>query len=399
MYLCVLKKKYKVMKINILAIIFLIIIGCNNKKETTETLAIAPKAAQETQAMHIVLDSSQLQLMHIELGKPTQLALEGGITANGKVTILANAMADASCSFRGTIDKFFVKEGQPVKKGQLLMELIAPELLNLQQDYWKAKSELSFLTQEVERQRVLNQENVGARKNLQEVESKISYQNVILKSNAARLKLAGISIADLSDNDMVSRIQVVAPISGYLEHFPVNLGTTVAEGAKLAHIKNLDDLHADVFLYERDLQSVRENQLVHLKFVDPNIPEVTGKIEFMGREIDPIQKTILLHVTFDPPKGKMVLPEMQVIATIQTQNRTGWAVPEAAIVQENDKFFVFKADSQSIDGKFWFKKHAFTPTGTRNGFIGVGDYDGKSKWVIQGANVLESESKKEEMNE
>jgi membrane fusion protein, heavy metal efflux system len=279
------------------------------------------------------------------------------------------------------------------------MELIAPEIINLQQEYWKAKSELSFLTQEVERQRVLNQENVGAKKNLQEVESKILYQNVILKTSAARLKLAGIQLSDLSDNDMMSRIQVFAPISGYLEHFPVNLGTTVAEGAKLAHIKNLDDLHADVFIYERDLQFIRENQLVRLKFVDPNIPEITGKVEFIGRELDPIQKTILLHVTFEPPTGKMVLPEMQVIATIQTQNATGWAVPETAIVQENDKFFVFKADSQSTDGKFWFTKHLFTPTGTRNGFMGVGDYDGKSKWVLKGANVLESDSKKDEMNE
>ncbi len=384
------------MKINILAILFLIIIACNSKKEATETIHAPSKAAHE---MHIALDSGQLQLMHIELGKPTQHALEGGITANGKVTILANAMADASCPFRGTIDKFFVKEGQPVKKGQLLMELIAPEIINWQQDYWKAKSELSFLTQELERQRVLNQENVGAKKNLQEVESKILYQNVLLKTNAARLKLANIQISDLSDNEIVSRIQIFAPISGYLEHFPVNLGATVAEGAKLAHIKNLDDLHADVFLYERDLQSIRENQLVRLKFVDPNIPEVMGKIEFIGREIDPVQKTILLHVTFEPPKGKMVLTEMQVIATIQTQNAMGWAVPETAIVQENDKFFVFKADSQSTDGKFWFKKHAFTPTGSRNGFMGVGDYDGKSKWVLKGANVLESESKKDEMNE
>ncbi|MEY4934478.1 MAG: hypothetical protein RIS64_837 [Bacteroidota bacterium] len=384
------------MKINILAIFLTVFVACNHKKDVTEKIAIAPKEARET---HIVLDSAQLQLMRIELGKPTQQALEGGITANGKVTILANAMADASCTFRGTIDKFFVKEGQPVKKGQLLMALIAPEIINWQQDYWKAKSELSFLTQEIERQRVLNQENVGAKKNLQEVESKILYQNVLLKTNAARLKLAGIQITDLSDNDIVSRIQIFAPISGYLEHFPVNLGATVAEGAKLAHIKNLDDLHADVFIYERDLQSVRENQSVRLKFVDPNIPEVTGKIEFIGREMDPIQKTILLHVTFEPPKGKMVLPEMQVIAMIQTQNTVGWAVPETAIVQENNQFFVFKADSQSMDGKFWFKKEAFTPTGIRNGFMGVGDYDGKSKWVLKGANVLESESKKGEMNE
>ncbi len=388
------KNKIKTMKINILSIFFLIIIACQSKKE-----APALEAATAKKETHIALDSAQLQLMHIELGKPTRQALEGGITANGKVTILANAMADASCTYRGTVDKFFVKEGQPVKKGQLLMELTTPEIINWQQDYWKAKSELSFLTQELDRQRVLNQENVGAKKNLQEVEGKIAYQNVVLKTSAARLKLAGISILDLSDNDIITKIQVFAPISGYLEHFPVNLGTTVSEGAKLAHIKNLDDLHADIFIYERDLQLVRENQAVRLHFVDPNIPEVTGKIEFIGREIDPIQKTILLHVTFEPPKGTMILPEMQVTAMIQTQNATGWAVPETAVVQEENKLFVFKVDSQSADGKFWFKKQIFKPTGTKNGFMGVGDYDGKSKWVLKGANVLESESKKDEMNE
>ena len=74
------------MKINILAIFSAVLVACNHQKEAPETISAALKAVTETP---IILDSAQLQLMHVELGKPTQQALEGGITANGKVTILA----------------------------------------------------------------------------------------------------------------------------------------------------------------------------------------------------------------------------------------------------------------------------------------------------------------------
>jgi membrane fusion protein, heavy metal efflux system len=381
---------------NILFIIAILAFSACNKKEkaVTET---AEKTEELSSVDTIRLTQDQLQLMKVELGKPERRQMQGIITANGKVTVLANDMADITALFKGRVEKINVHEGQFVKKGDVLMELISPDMINLQEDYLKAKSELHFLTQELDRQRIMAKENVGAGKNLQEVESKVFYQNTLLKSAEAKLKLAHLSPPQY-DSDFETKILIKTPISGYLDHFPVSIGTTVGEGMKLAHVESFDDLHVDVALFEKDLQQIKPNQKVRIRFADPSLPEANGHVEYIGRDIDPISKTATLHVPFTPPSGKIIATDMSVVASIETDNNSALALPESAVVQEEDKFYCFTLENTK-DKTLIFKKVEILLRGKNNGWLGVSDELNGKTVVLKGANILMGESKKSAMAE
>jgi membrane fusion protein, heavy metal efflux system len=381
---------------NILFIIVLIVFSACEKKEKAPA-ETAENTEETSSADTIRLTQDQLQLMRVELGKPERRQMQGIITANGKVTILANDMADITALFKGRVEKINVHEGQFVKKGDVLMELISPDMINLQEDYLKAKSELHFLTQELDRQRIMAKENVGAGKNLQEVESKVFYQNTLLRSAEAKLKLAQLPPPQY-DSDFQTKISVKSPISGYLDHFPISIGTTVTEGMKLAHVENFDDLHVDIAIFEKDLQQIKTNQKVRIRFADPSLPEANGHVEYIGRDIDPITKTATLHVPFTPPSGKIIATDMSVVAFIETDNNSAMALPESAVVQDEDKFFCFTLENTK-DKTLIFKKIEVLLRGKNNGWLGVSDELNGKTVVLRGANVLFGESKKSEMGE
>jgi membrane fusion protein, heavy metal efflux system len=376
---------------NILFVLFIITFSACNKKEKAPA-ETAEKTETTSSPDTIRLTQDQLQLMKVELGKPERRQMQGIITANGKVTILANDMADITALFKGRVEKINVHEGQFVKKGDVLMELISPDMIDLQEDYLKAKSELHFLTQELDRQRIMAKENVGAGKNLQEVESKVFYQNTLLRSAEAKLKLAQLPPPQY-DSDFQTKILVKSPISGYLDHFPIALGTTVTEGMKLAHVKNFDDLHVDIALFEKNLQQIKPNQKVRIRFADPALPEANGHVEYIGRDIDPITKTATLHVPFTPPSGKIIATDMSVVASIETDNNSALALPESAVVQEEDKFYCFTLENTK-DKTLIFKKLEILLRGKNNGWLGVSDELTGKTVVLRGANVLLGESKK-----
>ena len=373
---------------NIFFLSLILLFACKNKKEeTVKSVVETPKQEAFT------LTEEQLKIMHIELGKAEQRPIQGSITATGKVTVLANDMADISAQFKGRVERIVAHEGQFVKKGEILMELTSPDIISLQREYLVAQGELFYLERELERQQAMAKENVGAAKSLQEVQSKVMMQKAVLKTAASTLNLAGIAPPQY-DGVVADKIIIRAPLAGYIDHFPIALGTAVTEGQKLAHIKSFDDPHADISLYERDLQKVKQGQSVRIKFSDPSVPDAIGAIEYIGRDVDPMTKAVTLHVPFKAASNKIVATDMVITAIIETTNATTWALPESAVLQEDNQFFYFTAAVQK-DKTLIFNKIAFTPTGTSAGYVGINQMNSEQIVVVKGANVLLSESKKE----
>lgn len=379
----------------ILLIIAISVVACGKKE--TQRDSNAPSTIANNQSQDMALTTDQLKLMNIELGSAEKRGFVGSIIANGKVTVLANDMADISSPLHGTVVKINVHEGQFVKKGTVLMELTSSDIIGLQRDYLVAQSELFFLEKELDRQQIMAKENVGASRNEQEVRSKVMMQKAILKTTASKLKLVGVAPPQY-DGDIVEKIRIYAPISGYIDRFPVSIGTTAMEGTKLAHIESFEDPHADIMIYERDLQKIKTNQAVRLRFVDPSVPEVIGHVEYIGRDIDPATKTITLHVPFTPPVGKTMATDMILTAFIETSGTQPMtAIPESAVVQDEGKYYCFVVEKN--DGKtLILKKLEFVPSGMSKGWIGVSGIEGK-QLVVRGANVMLSENKKSEGGE
>lgn len=373
-----------------------VLAGCgkDDKGPAAET---AEKGKTSSQ---IVLSRKQAEAVGISWGEVKPGEINYNLEAKGKVTILANAMSDVTAPFKGIVQQFSAKEGQFVQKGQALLTLRVPEFIEYQKQYVQSVNDLQALQKELDRQEELQRENVGAKKNLQEVQAKIAQSLTQKQTAAAYLKLAEINLTNLENGgEFVTGYTVNAPISGYVSHFPVTVGAAATESTVLAHLNNLDDLHADVFLFEKDVQKVKIGQAVNLTFSDPQIPTVKGKIEYIGKEIDPQTKTVMLHIPFVAPKGVSILPEMFVKAEIGTGSAQALLLPESACVRHEDKYLIFSLKSAKNDS-LYFEPLEIEPYGSTDGTMALAELpEAQRTLAIKGAHILYAEYKRSEMEE
>ncbi len=308
------------------------------------------------------LSENQLATLNIKFIKPERKQIVQNVYLNGKVKSLPNLSATVSSNIEGKVDKIFVVEGSIVKKGAPLMTLTSMRLIELQNDYLAAKSEADFATIELERQKELIRNRVGALVDLQTAEAKYKASISREKSISAKLELLGINIANLQDpqNAKISNsVTITSPIDGYVIKLPISIGVLASEQTVLAELVNINELHAEIYVYDKEINLIKEGQSVEIDFVNSSFKSVIGKVQSISRSIDPETKAIEVHVTFNPPQGALVLPGMSVRAIVLSKddNVEAHAVPLSAILQEEDSYYVFGTESQIGSGKLQIRKY------------------------------------------
>jgi RND family efflux transporter MFP subunit len=343
---------------NILVIYILSIIlclsSCGGEEKATENTSKTPDFLE--------LSESQLATLNIKFVKPEKKQIVQNVYLNGKVKSLPNLSATVSSNIEGKVDRIFVVEGSIVKKGAPLMTLTSMPLIELQNEYLSAKSESDFATIELDRQKELVRNNVGALVDLQTAEAKYKATLSRVKSLGAKLELLGINANNLQDPKTAkvsNAVTITSPIDGYVINLPVSVGVLASEQTVLAELVNVNELHAEIYVYDKEIDLVKDGQSVQIDFVNHSFKSVVGRVQSISRSIDPETKAIEVHVTFNPPDNALVLPGMSVRAIVLNKDEdvTAHAVPLAAVLQEEDNYYVFGTDSEIGSGKLRIKKY------------------------------------------
>lgn len=327
------------------------LVACDEEKKDAKASATADSTNQGP-----VLNLKDLESMGVKFQPLKKETLQPELFVPGKVTLPPNNQARVTANIGGLIEKVMVYEGQFVNKGQPIAILSSLELIELQQAFLNAKNEIAFLEKEFDRQRILKEKNYGALAEYQQVESR--YRNAVLTSHSLseKLKVLGLNSAELNldGTDILPRIAVRSPIAGYVFKLPPILGLKVTPEQILADIISLDPLYAELNVFEKDLELVRENQEVDINFLNKSIAPVRGKISHISKGIDPTTRAVKVYVTFSPPKGISVLPEMALKVEIEgkADKSFTFTAPEDAIIEEGELKYVLVSEDQ---GKHWKK--------------------------------------------
>lgn len=320
--------------------------ACSAKKKNT-----AGTALKESNS--VMISDSSLTLMDVQFIQPSVKLIESNIYLAGKVVAAPNNRASVSSDIEGKVERIFVTEGNFVKKGTPLMTLRSMALIELQNQYSEAKSQLDFLVLEYKRQEELMKNRIGALVDFQNTDSR--YRAAASKVNAlqAKLNALGFSKEFIDNPEIATQLTIYSPIDGYVFQLPVQLGVLATTDMTLAEIVNVQELMADVFVYDKDLDNVVEGQKVEIDFITHSYPSVIGTVAHISRAIDPQTKAVTVHVKFKAPEGKLVLPEMSIRCVVikkeSTQPRL--AVPRAAILDEDDHSYVYVYPQPAKTGK------------------------------------------------
>ena len=315
--------------------------GCSPDPVTdSQNLAIDPGVTTS-----VTISDSSLRLMDVTMAAPETKIVRSNVYLNGKVVTMPNYRASVSSDIAGKVEKIFVREGSFVKKGQPIMTLRSMALIELQNEYLEAKSARDFLEIEFKRQEELIRNNIGALADFQTTNARFKAAEAKENALSAKLRLIGVNASQLAagTNSIQSVVTIVAPIDGYVFKLPVTIGMLATTDITLTELVNNEQLVADVYVYDVDLDDIAEGQQVEIDFINHSYPSVWGTVQHISRAFDPESKAVTAHITFRSPPSSLVLPDMSVrcILAKKESNTPKLTVPKSAILQEEDHHFVY----------------------------------------------------------
>lgn len=235
---------------------------------------------------------------------------------------------------RGYLQKIFVDEGQAVKKGQLLFQIM-PKLYEAEMQ--KAKAEAQFATIEYQNTKKLADSNVVAPNELAMAKAKLEKANAELALSQVHLEFT----------------QIRAPFDGIVDRFHVRLGSLVDEGELLTNLSDNNIMwvyynvpEAEYLDYKAALKDATKPE-VELLMANNKYFGHKGIVETIEADFNNETGNIPFRATFPNPDALLRHGETgNVHVTIPLENAL--LIPQKATFEVLDKKYCYVVDDQGV---------------------------------------------------
>lgn len=267
-----------------------------------------------------------------------QIEAPGRIVSKYRVDVLAR--------IEGYLTKSYFKEGDTVKKGQVLFEIEPQEYLyNVQ----KAKANVANTkAQLIYAEKQLNRSAILVKK---DYISKAQYDEVLSNRDALKSQLAmyQATLRDAQRSYGYTRVQ--APVDGQVGIISVTVGNYVnpSVGA-LTTINSTNPIYVTFpidskeYLKLTEIDAVDTKRKVEIIFPTGEKYELSGLQDFHDNTIDESTGTITMRATFPNPKGKLINGEFVKATVYSDKTVTVPIVPQTAVLENPQGKYVYTLD-------------------------------------------------------
>ena len=193
----------------------------------------------------------------------TYVELQANLKSRKNVVILSE--------FQGTLKNLFVREGQLVKKGQLLAEINDS---GLKEQLDQMLIQANYTKDNFDRVKRLWEKSIGSE--MQFLKAKSDFETSDKMVEQIR--------------DQLSKTKIYAPFGGEIDEIISNLGSNLVPGSPILRVVNLDKIYAEAQVPEKYVSSIElgTEALVSIPLLNK---EVTSKIVQSGNFINPNNRT------------------------------------------------------------------------------------------------------------
>ncbi len=332
---------------------FFALFACAGKSEPSEDNASTTSETPENEATkpradEITVTPEQVKAMDLQLGSLAQTTINDEVKTTGTVDVPPQYMASVSPLINGVIKSVGVLPGQHVGKGATLATLQSLDYIQMQQDYLQAISQLTYQQEELQRQKTLNAEDVGARKKLQQAQADYGSNRALVNALSLKLRTLGTSIEALNKGTLSPVMRIVSPVGGYVTASNVHLGQQVATTDVLFQVMDQKHKHLELNVYEHDAFKIKNGQTILLKDAKLGSETVRGRVYLVGKAFEGEARTINVHGHVDnEAQEARLIPGMFLNARILTGTRTATTLPEEAVVRKGQNGFVYIPTDQA----------------------------------------------------
>jgi len=315
-------------------------------------------------ALTAAIRNKDKDVPRVTTAKVEKIDLVSKVTANGKIQ--AQRKVDMSALVMGQIVNLAVKEGDHVKKGQLLLQIDRAQLAAqaqgreasleaMRHELDPAKSTAAQAKLDYERASQQHKGDILAEADMQKAKSNLDTAEATLAATESRMNS---TMADLAaSRDSLSKTTVTAPIEGTVTSLPIKegevtvIGTMNNAGTQLMTISDMGSVEAVMMVDETSVPGVKIGQKAVLSIDAYPNRKFEGTVAEVGSS--PILKTdpdllalvanseainFKVKIRLDAPPDT-IRPGFSVTADIVTARRDGTtAIPiQALIVRDVEK--------------------------------------------------------------
>ena len=257
----------------------------------------------------------------------------------------------------GIVTAVYVKEGTPVKKGQVLAELDAQIT---KQSLEEVKTQLSLATSMYEKQAALWEKKIG---------SEVQYLQAKTQKESLEQRVNTI-------NEQLKMAKVISPISGTVESVPLRVGQMASPGLPTSTIRviNMSVAKISADVSENYASRIKNGNTALISFPDLS-KEIETTLNFTSRFIDPTNRTFRVECRVSPKDIELRANMIAYIKIKDYSNNNAFCLPANVIQSNQEGKFVLVA---AQNGNDLVTQRRMIKTGL--------DYSGNIE-VIDGINV------------
>jgi cobalt-zinc-cadmium efflux system membrane fusion protein len=335
----------------------------------------------------VIVTKEQFHASGMELASLQKIEAAREIDVNGKVSVMPGFLSEISPLIGGRVRRVNVSGGDWVKKGESLFVLEGPELINIQKEYLNAAAVLPVLQSDFERQKGLLEDEIASRKVFEQARADFFAARAEHSALKSQLRLLGIDAARLEESGEIdSGIAISSPIGGNVTMQEVRQGMFLNTGQKVMEVVNPEKVFVELDVYESAISGLSEGLKVLIGTDDSGSSGYEGQIVRIARRVNPEDRTISVHASLNED-APALLPDMYVNATILTETREMWTLPEEAVVDVENRKWVLLREAEN-DSVFSFVRRGVETLDLEQGRTGIlnhKEFDSGASFLTKGA--------------
>src|SRR5271168_4684164 len=312
----------------------------------------------------------ETDLISIQVRTPAVVEQQDSVAASGSVE--GSETSDVAFQVSGKVARVFVEEGQHVNRGQLLAELEPTDYRNAfdaanaqrqmaealaqkadaglrKQEVEEARIDLNRWEDEYKRMRFLVERKSLPSNDFQKIEAAYNtarerYQMAVegtrLEDRHAAIAQALAAKAQASEESKrLGDTRLLAPITGNISVRRIDPGQTVAAGAPVLSIVNLNPVKVRIGVPEAEIGKVKRGAKADVSLPSLEGRSFEGQVEIIGVSAEAASRTYAVKIVVPNP-GPVLLAGMVAEARIFASTNAGPAktqvltIPGEAIVRD-----------------------------------------------------------------
>ena len=228
-------------------------------------------------------------------------------------TLLPNESVEIANELLGRVVSINFMEGQPVKKGDILVQLNDDEL---QVQLVKAEYQHTLLQERLERQRILLERDAVSRE---------GYDMVLTEFNVLIQDMEQLKVR-------IEKMKVRAPFDGVIGFRAISLGAFLQPGSKIARLVDIDYIKIEASMPEKTSQNYRVGEEVIFR-VDGIDRDLKAVIYAIDPQIDEATRTITIRARYNNKDG-VLIPGMFARVTSNVSGNNSLFVPSESVTTD-----------------------------------------------------------------